>query len=822
MIRSRYYDQARLEGAPEGFQSASIEAVGLPDTRYTLQVYVEDCTGCELCVQACPVVAPGDAGRKAINLAPREPLVAAERKNIAFFETLPVSDRSRVDFGTVRGTQFLDPLFEFSGACTGCGETPYLKLLSQLFGDRLMVANATGCSSIYGGNLPTTPWTTDGDGRGPAWSNSLFEDNAEFGLGFRLAADRHTELARRRLTELREQIGPELVDEILAAPQLRESELRAQRERVAELRRRLDALDGPAVADLRSVVDHLVRRSVWIVGGDGWAYDIGSGGLDHVLASERNVNVLVLDTEVYSNTGGQMSKATPLGAVAKFAAAGKTVPKKDLALQAIAYGSVYVARVAMGADPQQTLTRVPRGGGLRRPLTGARLQSLHRTRHRDARRARPAIPRRGQRLLATDPLRPARACSRRQPVPARLAAATHLACRVHQPGVALPLADEYRPGRGRTATRAGGAGARSALGRVRGDGNPGRATLRRRRAQGTLMDLSTDYMGLVLRNPLVASASPLSRTVDGVRRLADAGVGAVVLYSLFEEQLRREAAQNARLVDAGTESFAESLSYFPAAAEDEAGPRRYLSLLERAAAAVDVPVIGSLNGVTPSGWADYARAMQDAGAAAIELNIYYLPGDPRISGRDVEQRHVDVLTRVKDAVSVPVAVKLSPYFSSTGEMALRLDEAGADALVLFNRFLQPDIDADTLAVVPHVGLSSPAEARLPRTWIALLHGRVRASLAATTGVETPADVAKYLLAGADVVMTASALLRHGPEHATVLLDGLSDWMARKGFAALDELRGTLAVPPGTDEALYERAGYVGALREANSGIYGPW
>jgi dihydroorotate dehydrogenase (fumarate) len=214
--------------------------------------------------------------------------------------------------------------------------------------------------------------------------------------------------------------------------------------------------------------------------------------------------------------------------------------------------------------------------------------------------------------------------------------------------------------------------------------------------------------------------------------------------------------------------------------------------------------------------------MEDAGAAAIELNIYYLPGDPRISGRDVEQRHLDVLSRVKDLVGVPIAVKLSPYFSSTGEIARRLDEAGADALVLFNRFLQPDIDPDTLAVVRHVGLSSPAEARLPRTWIALLHGRVRASLAATTGVETPADVAKYLLAGADVVMTASALLRHGPEHATVLLDGLSDWMEGKGFTAVDQLRGMLAVPTGTDQAAYERAGYVGALREANSGFYGPW
>ena len=356
VIRSRYYDQGALEGAPESFASAPLDAVGLPDARYTLQVYVEDCTGCGLCVEACPVTAPGDPVRKAINLGAREPLVVPERENIAFFETLPESDRSRVDFGTVRGTQFLEPLFEFSGACAGCGETPYIKVLSQLFGDRLMVANATGCSSIYGGNLPTTPWTSDAAGRGPAWSNSLFEDNAEFGLGFRLAADAQTELARRRLAELRDVIGAELVDAILEAPQLRESELAAQRERVAELTRRLEGLDGPAVTDLVSVVDHLVRRSVWIVGGDGWAYDIGSGGLDHVLASGRNVNVLVLDTEVYSNTGGQMSKGTPLGAVAKFAAAGKTVPKKDIALQAIAYGSVYVARVAMGSDPQQTLT----------------------------------------------------------------------------------------------------------------------------------------------------------------------------------------------------------------------------------------------------------------------------------------------------------------------------------------------------------------------------------------------------------------------------------------------------------------------------------
>jgi pyruvate-ferredoxin/flavodoxin oxidoreductase len=367
VIRSTFYPAGLLKEAPEGFGSAPLDSRGQPDSAFTLQVYAEDCTGCGLCVEACPVPLRGTApvpageatqptaGPKAINLGTydRERV----RRDVAFFETLPVVDRSRVDFGTVRGAQFLQPLFEFSGACAGCGETPYLRLLTQLFGDRLLVANATGCSSIYGGNLPTTPWTTNRDGRGPAWSNSLFEDNAEFGLGFRLAADQQLTLARTRLRELAPLLGDDdLAEEILDASQRRESEYAAQRTRVTELKERLAGLSpSPAVTDLLSVADHLVRRSVWIVGGDGWAYDIGAGGLDHVLANGRDVNVLVLDTEVYSNTGGQSSKATPLGAVAKFAAAGKRVPKKDLALQAIAYGSVYVARVAMGADPQQTL-----------------------------------------------------------------------------------------------------------------------------------------------------------------------------------------------------------------------------------------------------------------------------------------------------------------------------------------------------------------------------------------------------------------------------------------------------------------------------------
>ena len=356
VIRSKYVDASALDGAPADFATVPLNAVGLPQAEYRLQVYVEDCTGCGLCVESCPVSPADDPTRKAINLAPLDSQLPSQPLNVEFFEALPVNERSRVDFGTVRGTQFLQPLFEFPGACAGCGETPYIKLLTQLFGERATVANATGCSSIYGGNLPTTPWTKNAAGRGPAWANSLFEDNAEFGLGLRLAADLHTKLARERLSELRDVVGTELADAILGARQVRESELHTQQERVAELTRRLEDLTGPAVDDLRSVADHLLRRSLWIVGGDGWAYDIGSGGLDHVLATGRDVNVLVLDTEVYSNTGGQSSKSTPLAAVAKFAAAGKTVAKKDLALQAMAYGNVYVARVAMGADPHQTLT----------------------------------------------------------------------------------------------------------------------------------------------------------------------------------------------------------------------------------------------------------------------------------------------------------------------------------------------------------------------------------------------------------------------------------------------------------------------------------
>ncbi|MCC6461880.1 MAG: pyruvate:ferredoxin (flavodoxin) oxidoreductase [Saprospiraceae bacterium] len=355
VIRSKFYHKDQLEGAPEGFQSAPINARGFPETRYSLQVYGEDCTGCQLCEEVCPAIHLADQGTKAIHLVPKGEILDRLQTNTRFFETLPVNERSVVDFASVRGTQFLEPLFEFSGACAGCGETPYVRLLSQLFGDRLIVANATGCSSIYGGNLPTTPWAINGEGRGPAWSNSLFEDNAEFGLGMRISVDKQTAVAADLLRQLEGALSAEEIAELLSAPQQTESEIRRQRERVARLKARLLALNTPVADNLLSVANNLVRRSVWLVGGDGWAYDIGSGGLDHVLASGRNVNVLVLDTEVYSNTGGQMSKATPTAATAKFASAGKRVGKKDLAMQAISYGNVYVAQVAMGANPQQTL-----------------------------------------------------------------------------------------------------------------------------------------------------------------------------------------------------------------------------------------------------------------------------------------------------------------------------------------------------------------------------------------------------------------------------------------------------------------------------------
>ncbi len=355
VIRGKLVPPTALTGAPEGFKSAPARWLDRKEDRFTLQVAPEDCTGCRLCVEVCPVKNKSETRLKAINMAPQPPIREAQAKNWEFFLNLPNPDRDHLRHESVKDVQLLEPLFEFSGACAGCGETPYLKLLTQLYGDRLMIANATGCSSIYGGNLPTTPYTKNAQGRGPAWSNSLFEDNAEFGLGMRLALDKQADFARELVRRLTATIGDDLCKALLEADQHDEPGINAQRERVVELRRRLVGNNDPISRMLLTIADNLVRKSLWIVGGDGWAYDIGFGGLDHVLASGEKVNILVLDTEVYSNTGGQMSKSTPRAAVAKFAAGGKKLGKKDLALAAMMYGHVYVARVAMGGSDVQTL-----------------------------------------------------------------------------------------------------------------------------------------------------------------------------------------------------------------------------------------------------------------------------------------------------------------------------------------------------------------------------------------------------------------------------------------------------------------------------------
>lgn len=358
-IRGKVYDERDIAKAPQGFKSVGARWREMRGQRYTLQVAVEDCTGCTLCVEVCPAKDKSRSGRKAINMAPLAPLREQERTNWDFFTRLPDVSRAQGDgalkFTKVKDVQLLEPLFEFSSACAGCGETPYLRLLSQLYGDRALIANATGCSSIYGGNLPTTPWSKNAEGRGPAWSNSLFEDNAEFGFGMRLAIDKQNEYARQLVVRLREDIGQDLAQSLLKSEQETPQEIAAQRDRVAALKKKLERQDGSPSRDLLSVADALVKKSVWIVGGDGWAYDIGFGGLDHVIASDRNVNLLILDTEVYSNTGGQASKSTPLGAVAKFAAGGKTSRKKDVGLLAMDYGHVYVAQVAIGADDNQAI-----------------------------------------------------------------------------------------------------------------------------------------------------------------------------------------------------------------------------------------------------------------------------------------------------------------------------------------------------------------------------------------------------------------------------------------------------------------------------------
>ena len=805
VIRSKAYDVAVLPGAPSSFKSTEARLPEWKGLKYTLQVAVEDCTGCGICVDVCPARNKSEARLKAINMQPQLPLRETERANWNFFLSIPEMDRRQISTDHVRKMQVQQPLFEFSGACAGCGETPYIKLLTQLFGDRLIIANATGCSSIYGGNLPTTPYTKDGNGRGPAWANSLFEDNAEFGLGFRVSLDKQQEFAGELLQQLSPQIGRGLVTEILNARQRDEADIFDQRERVAELKRRLSSLGDPIAKRLLALADTLVRKSVWIVGGDGWGYDIGYGGLDHVLASGRNVKVLLLDTEVYSNTGGQCSKSTPRAAVAKFASGGKRAPKKDLGLMAMTYGTIYVASVAMGARDEHTLKAFLEAEAYDGPAHHHCLQPLHCARHQhDDGDAKPESSSEHGTVAAVS-LQSRAAAARRKSTPARFRRAARESRGLLQARTAV-----QDPRKERTA-------------RCEGIARPGAG--RRERAPRALrisrhakiqhhtkpMNLTTRYLGFKLRTPLVPSASPLSEKIDNIKRMEDAGAAAVVFHSLFEEQIRRDHHDLEFYLEQGTESYAESLSYFPVRPEFKVGPEAYLDHIAQAKAAVDIPIIGSLNGSTVGGWLAYARQIEQAGADALELNIYSIPSDPDISGEDIEAHYLSILAAIKAQVKIPVAMKLSPFFTNFARFARRADREGADGLVLFNRFYQPDIELETLEISPNILLSTPMAMRLPMRWIAMLYGRIGASLAATSGIHRATDALKMLMAGADVTMLCSILLRRGIEHIQVIEREMREWMEEHEYESVEQLKGSMSQKNCPDPSAFERAQYMRAL-----------
>ena len=673
-------------------------------------------------MENCPAHSPDDSAIKAINMKDRLQHLEAGRESIRFFETLPWADRTRVNFANVRGVQFLEPLFEFSGACAGCGETPYLKLMSQLFGDRLQIANATGCSSIYGANLPTTPWAANADGRGPAWANSLFEDNAEFGLGYRLAIDSQTAQARALAQKLAARIGEDLVTAILQAPQVTESDFRVQRQRVDALKAKLAGATDPDAANLLALADFLVRRSVWIVGGDGWAYDIDYGGLDHVLASGKDVNILVLDTEVYSNTGGQASKATPLGASAKFAAAGKTTPRKDLAMMAIAYGSVYVAQIAMGANNEQALVAMREAeaySGTSLILAYSQCIAHGTDMRHGMKQAARAVASGYWPLFRFDPTMRGRGMN-----PFRL----------DSPRPRIPL-EEYRynevrfkslaqthPDAAKRMLEQSQRGARGTLPGVRGSGVARRQPVPPGLAGHPIMSLATRYLGLQLAHPIVAAASPLTATLDGMRRLEDAGAAAVVMASLYEEQIRAEDTAYALYTEHGSNSQAEAGSYFPELPDYDCGVSGHLETLRRASEALDIPVIASLNGTTAEGWIGHARALEQAGAAAIELNVYSIPIDPAVSGAEVERRTLEIVRQVRSTVQhsrrhqARALLQLdAAHGGRTG--AGRRGRPGALQPLLRTRHRPRDASRDAIAAVVH-GRRAAALARVDRAPVA--------------------------------------------------------------------------------------------------------
>jgi dihydroorotate dehydrogenase (fumarate) len=575
----------------------------------------------------------------------------------------------------VKGSQLLEPLFEYSGACAGCGETPYVKLLTQLFGDRMMIANATGCSSIYGGNLPTTPYTVnERDGRGPAWSNSLFEDNAEFGFGMRLAVDKQRERAALELVEeLRgSQIGDELVGGAARGRPEHERGLGSS----ASASRRCAASSGRSTTPRRPAraARRLPRpKSVWIVGGDGWAYDIGYGGLDHVLGIRARTSTCSCSTPRCTPTPAARRPRRRRSARREVRRGGKPIDKKDLGLMAMPTATS-TSRASRWAPRTRRRSRRCSRRSRTRAVARHRLQPLHRA------RLRPAV-----------------------------------------------------------------------------------------RASG-----------------------------DQQKRAVTAGIWPLYRYD----------PKLGHFLEHGTESYAEALSYFPDHGEYEHGPDEYLDLIRGAKESLSVPVVGSLNGVSKGGWVSFAKKIEEAGADALELNVYYVPTDPRLTSETVENVYLAILSEVKSRVGIPVNMKIGPFFSSFANFAKRLEDAGADGISLFNRFYVPDLDLEELEVAPRLELSTPFEIFQPLRWIGVLRGQLELTLAATSGVHTAEDALKLVMAGADVVHVCGSILKHGPSRITEIRHGLATWLEEHDYESLDQARGSLSQRTCPEPAAFERANYM--------------
>ncbi len=744
----KVFPTAAVEAAPADFLHKEFRSRDLLDHRLTIQVAPDDCTGCGVCVDVCPAKSKTDTSHKSINMAPVADHRDVERVNWDFFQSIPPLDRSLIPVDSIKGSQVLEPLFEFSGACAGCGETPYIRLVSQLFGDRMIVANATGCSSIYGANLPTTPWTVNAAGRGPAWSNSLFEDNAEFGLGMRLALDAQTDHARRLLERSPRSSARTSSAGCWAAARRRKPRSGSSANGSIGSARRLPGSTVRHASDARhllALAGDLVRKGVWIIGGDGWAYDIGFGGVDQVLSSGRNVNILVLDTEVYSNTGGQASKATPRGAVAKFAAAGKGTAKKDLGAIARSYGNVYVAQVSMGANDLQTTKALLEADAWPGPslviaystcIAHGIDMSKSMTHQKDAVKSgywplyrfhpseidsghpfkldssAPSIP------IADFVATETRFAVLQRTHPERAAELAELAQAERRRALALlPAARRHRTHRPpRPSTRP-----RHRAGRR----ERCRLPLRQRGGWGMTVDLRTRYLGLELRSPIVASAAPHNGEPAMARRLEAAGVGAIVAPVAVRGGDPGRGTRTQPLPRAGDRALCRGARLLPGGRDLRRNGRSLSRRLERVKTSVGVPVVASLNASTSGGWVRHARRLEDAGADALELNLYHMAANPNRTAADAEAADLELIAAVRATITIPLAVKLSPYYSAFANFAAAVIAAGADGLVLFNRFYQPDLDLDSLEVVPRLELSQTWELRLPVRWIAILRPAAR-------------------------------------------------------------------------------------------------